>query len=191
MDEPSLCYLCWCYWNCSILKTIRSPKWSTWDDTEYGKDFVLLNKKPKLPKSFFFHSFLFKSVGKHILGSEKKKKKKGFFFSVLPHQEQSLQEDTSSCVPSPAKTKVLSAANLMASSKLSRLKDLIRVYACSFPTRAYGNQGRRRKAVAELDAVPGHVPVTQLWEMSPGLTVELVLKYRVTCCVGEALAELS
>lgn len=93
-------------------------------------------------------------------------------------------------MPSPAKTKVLSAANLTASSKLSRLKDLIKVHTCSFLIRAYRNQGRR-KGAAELDVVPGQVLVTQLWEANPDLTVELLLKYRVTCCVGEALTELS
>lgn len=78
---------------------------------------------------------------------------------------------------STSKTKVLSAEIPIASSKLSRLKDLAKVHAYSFPTHAYGNQGRRRKGSAELDVVLGQILVTQLWEVNTDLTVEVLLKY--------------
>jgi len=65
-------------------------------------------------------------------------------------------------VPNPAKRKVLSAANLAASCRFSRLKDLIKVHTCSFPIRACGNRGRRRKGAAEVDVILGQVLVTSL-----------------------------
>lgn len=114
-----------------------------------------------------------------MLAQEKKnqnQKKLGFFFPISPHQDQNLQEGTISCVPSTSKTKVLSAENPIASSKLSRLKDLVKVHAYSFPTHAYGNQGRRKKGSAELDVVLGQILVTQLWEVNTDLTVEVLLK---------------
>lgn len=79
-------------------------------------------------------------------------------------------------MPNTSKTKVLSAGNLIANSKFSRLKDLAKVHACCFLTHAYGNQDRKRTGPAELDVVLGQILVTQLWEVNTGLTIELLLK---------------
>lgn len=76
----------------------------------------------------------------------------------------------------PSISKVLFAENLIVNSRFSRLKDLAKVHAYSFPTHAYGNQGRRRKGPADLDVVLGQILVTQLWEVDTGLTIKLLLK---------------
>lgn len=120
-----------------------------------------------------FHSSLFKFVGKYSVDSERRR----VFSSILPQQDQRIQKDTNSDVPNPAKTKVLSAPNLLASSKLSKLKDLIKMHRCSFPVHAEEGKG------LQLDVTAGQVPVAQLWEVNADRIVELLLhrgsSYRV------------